>query len=36
MEFLKAEESTKLLVMGQKDEECIDVFEFIRRRLEYK
>ena len=36
MEFFKAKESIKLLVMGQKDEECTDILEFMKRRLEYK
>ena len=36
MEFFKAEGSTKLLVMNQKDKECTNVLEFMRRRLEYK
>ena len=36
MEFFKAEESTKLSVMNQKDEECTGVLEFMRRRSECK
>ena len=36
MKFLKAEGSTKLSAMSQKDEECTDVLGFMRRRLEYK
>ena len=36
MEFSKAEGSTKLSAMNQKDKECTDVLEFMRRRLECK
>ena len=36
MKFFKAKELIKLSVMGQKDEECTSVLEFMRRRSEYK
>ena len=36
MEFPKAEGSTKLSVMGQKDEECTGVLGFMGRRPECK